>query len=132
MKEVDFVIEFGESNATPSEDRRPSIFERARMAECFLGGGDRVLALALLSNAYKKAVLENKETFPWEDVQACLDNKTEPLLDEMFCPLCGKKVQWIRFRSPDWTWSQLCGREGPMALCLDCHLQLYFDCEVES
>ena len=131
MKEEDFEIESGRSH-TPLEDGRPSIYTRAKMAETFLGGKDKILGLALLSNAHKKMVLENKEIFSWEDVQACLSNKTKPLLDEMFCPLCGKKAKWIRFRSPDWTWRQLCGREGPMALCLDCHLQLYFDCDVMS
>jgi len=131
MKGEDFEIESGRSH-TPLENGRPSIYTRAKMAETFLGGKDKILGLALLSNAYKKMVLENKEIFPWEDVQACLSNNTKPLLDEMFCPLCGKKVKWIRFRSPDWTWKQLCGREGQMALCLDCHLQLYFDCDEMS
>jgi hypothetical protein len=46
------------------------------------------------------------------------------------CPKCGKEVRWINFCSPAWTWQHLCGRKGPLAICEDCHEQVYFDCEV--
>ena len=46
------------------------------------------------------------------------------------CPKCGKELRWIRFHSPSWTWVHECGRGGPLAICEDCHKQVYFRCEV--
>jgi len=71
---------------------------------------------------------EDKLYFPWNDVMACVNNEASPMVRGMKCPVCGKDVKWIKFCSPAWTWEKLCGREGPLALCLDCHLQLYFFC----
>lgn len=35
------------------------------------------------------------------------------------CPRCGdgSQVAWFYFTSPPWTWENLCGRAGPMAVC---------------
>lgn len=71
---------------------------------------------------------KDKLYFPWNDVMSCVNNETSPMVRDMKCPLCGKKVKWIKFCSPAWTWEELCGREGQLALCLDCHLQLEFFC----
>lgn len=68
--------------------------------------------------------------FPWDEVEACMNNEVEPAIEGLPCPKCGKELRWIRFRSSAWTWHHLCGREGPLAICTDCHEQVYFDCEV--
>ena len=39
------------------------------------------------------------------------------------CPSCGMKDEdlvWVEYRSPNWTWSYLCGREGYMVFCPTC------------
>ena len=68
--------------------------------------------------------------FPWEDVEACMNNEAEPAVAGMVCPECGRKLRWIHFCSPAYTWQQLCGRAGALAICEDCHKQVYFNCEV--
>lgn len=71
--------------------------------------------------------------FPWKDVEACMDNRISPLAGHKSCPKCGKASEdltWIRFRSPDWTWHYLMGREGSLCICPDCHTQVDFICEV--
>lgn len=71
--------------------------------------------------------------FPWEDVDACMDNGIKPLANHKPCPICGKASEdltWIRFRSPNWTWYNRMGREGPLSICPDCHNQVEFLCEV--
>ena len=69
--------------------------------------------------------------FPWKDVDTCMDNEVEPPIEGMrvTCPTCGKELRWIRFSSPAITWINECGREGPLAICKDCHKQVYFKCE---
>ena len=72
-----------------------------------------------------------KREFPCEDVDTCMDNEVETPIEGLTdCPECGKKLRWIRFCSPDCTWKELCGRKGPLAICEDCHKQIYFWCEV--
>lgn len=72
-----------------------------------------------------------KDGFPWKDVDACLGNEAEPPIEGLIqCPKCGKELRWIRFRSPDRTWQELCGREGTLAICENCHKQVYFKCEL--
>ena len=76
----------------------------------------------------EESMMENQ--FPWRDVEACMNNEAEPAIEGMLCPKCGKELRWIRFCSPEWTWQHLCGREGPLAICEDCHEQIVFFCEV--
>ena len=72
-----------------------------------------------------------KHEFPWVDVERCMDNEVETPIEGLTqCPKCGKGLRWIRFRSPDRTWQELSGREGPLAICEDCHKQVYFRCEM--
>ena len=75
---------------------------------------------------------EVNQEFPWKDVDACMGNVVEPPIEGMrvTCPKCGKELRWIRFHSPAWTWEQECGREGPLAICEDCHKQVYFKCDL--
>ena len=73
--------------------------------------------------------------FPWEDVDSCMNNKIEPRSQYAPCPKCGKaseELLWIDFCSPSWTWSSLCGRQGPLSICPDCHYQVQFICETMS
>ncbi len=49
------------------------------------------------------------------------------------CPNCGKtakELEWVYFRSPKWTWENLCGREGWLAICDDCDRQVDFICTI--
>lgn len=76
-------------------------------------------------------VMDHDSEFPWEDVDACMDNEVETPIESLtHCPKCGKKLRWIRFHSPSWTWEHECGIEGSLAICEDCHKQVYFRCEV--
>ena len=73
------------------------------------------------------------EIFPWPDVEVCINEKVVERANHFPCPLCGKKSEhliWINFRSPDWTWQQECGREGPLSICPDCHFQVAFICKI--
>ena len=47
-------------------------------------------------------------------------------LSDNTCPDCGEKLIQVYFRSPDWTWKDLCGRAGDMLICPKCHAQQDF------
>lgn len=70
--------------------------------------------------------------FPWKDVNACMSDRIPAPRDASelsACPGCdtpAEKLTWIRFRSPDWTWRDLCGRAGPLAFCDHCRRQIHF------
>lgn len=69
--------------------------------------------------------------FPLEDVEACLNNETEPSANQLPCPLCGKpseELKWIHFKSPKWTRENLMGRGGPMSICPECGCIVEFQC----
>lgn len=71
--------------------------------------------------------------FPWDDIKACIDKKIPARSNHLSCPFCGKaseELEWINFNSPAWTWQKLCGRQGPLSICPDCHCQVEFICEI--
>ncbi len=71
--------------------------------------------------------------YPLEDVEACLDTEEIAKPNHQSCPLCGKpseELKWIYFRSPTWTWQELCGRAGPMSICPDCGCLVEFICAI--
>ena len=72
---------------------------------------------------------------PWKDVDACRRRRIPREVREQLrrspatCPQCGQgadRLRWIHFRSPEWTWQHLCGREGWLAVCDACRLQVEF------
>jgi len=79
--------------------------------------------------------------FPWEDVDACADDdnlqqqaaserngpKTSAADQLSDCPSCGEGLLWIYFKSPDWTWKDMCGRAGWLAICRKCRIQADFE-----
>jgi hypothetical protein len=84
---------------------------------------------------------DGDDNYPWEHVNASrhnqrLQQKHKP--DEALaryegkakpCPKCGRTFRdlaWFYFESPEWTWENLCGRAGWMAVCDACHLQVDF------
>ena len=75
---------------------------------------------------------EVEQEFPWKDVNECMGNVVEPPVEGMTvtCPKFGKELRWIHFCSPAITWKHECGREGSLAICEDCHKQVYFKCEL--
>lgn len=81
-----------------------------------------------------KVVSQNQEIeidrFPWGDVEACMNDVIPAPYRLTNCPKCGKELRWIHFCSPAWTWQHLCGRGGPLAICENCHKQVYFFCEM--
>lgn len=91
-----------------------------------------VLMLICNQNMVSKAEkIRLDHEFPWQDVDSCMDNQIEtPVEGLTHCPKCGKELRWIRFHSPAWTWEQECGREGSLAICEDCHKQVYFKCDL--
>lgn len=68
--------------------------------------------------------------FPWADVyNNTADFKTDISNKDIACPNCGKSIKDLKviyFRSPDWTWKEMCGREGWLVICEDCKKQVYF------
>lgn len=65
--------------------------------------------------------------FPWRDVALCLLTYPQSVeLDYDRCPVCRKKRVKLKFRSPAWTWSKLCGKEGEMVICLECRSQDFY------
>ncbi len=53
--------------------------------------------------------------------------------DHQSCPKCSLKSEaliWINFKSPKWTWENLCGREGPLSICPNCKIQVEHIVEV--
>ena len=64
--------------------------------------------------------------FPWEEVEACINNDAEVL--ESVCPKCGHHKKKIFFRSPHQKWERLCGRAGWLTICDHCELQFEFGC----
>jgi hypothetical protein len=78
---------------------------------------------------------------PWEDVDACrrkrIPREVRDALrrDPATCPQCGRtadRLRWIHFVSPAPTWEHLCGREGWLAVCDTCRLQVEFHVTVMS
>ncbi len=59
--------------------------------------------------------------FPWNDVLASMTSMPGKVtfLEET-CPDCGEKLVSLYFKSPAWTWEQLCGRAGFMKICPHC------------
>ena len=73
--------------------------------------------------------------FPWEDVVSCFKKKLDSskFKNHDSCLKCGMqsdKLFWIEFKSPKWTWENLCGRQGPISICPVCKIQVEFICEV--
>lgn len=75
---------------------------------------------------------ERIETFPpREDLDASRHDKrlqaqlrrevdeTRYAMPDIRCPECepGSPLAWFWFRSPQWTWEQLCGSAGVVAFC---------------
>ncbi len=65
--------------------------------------------------------------YPWEDVTASMLYNTDSItyIDKT-CRVCGDQLIKIKFKSPSWTWRQLCGRAGEMILCVECPCQIKF------
>lgn len=64
--------------------------------------------------------------FQWKDVEACIDEDAEVLKSR--CLKCGRRKKKIYYRSPDWTWRELCGRRGELTICEHCKRQYEFEC----
>lgn len=93
----------------------------------------------------KKCKKQQLEIFPWEDVRASKkiwkkqipdaisEAKGRYLAEANGCPCCEKQADnltWQYFRSPKWTWEQLCGRAGYLTICENCSRQVEFFCEI--
>lgn len=85
--------------------------------------------------ALNENVEPDQGIYPWRDVDACRDNivPAETLAElrsgPTRCPHCSRPARdltWFEFISPDWTWEMLCGRQGWMAVCDGCRVQVEF------
>jgi hypothetical protein len=83
----------------------------------------------------RRIVAGREGLMPWEDVDACRRKRIPREVREQLrqgpetCPQCGlsaDRLRWIHFVSPAWTWQHLCGREGWLAVCDACRLQVAF------
>ena len=108
----------------------------------WLGGGFIVLYVLYKIRVerykylFKEKVLnptdDEEDIFPWDDVYKCLNKPFLPQGNKR-CPHCGRssnRLVWIYYTSPDWTWEDLCGREGWLSLCPKCKKQIEFKCSV--
>lgn len=68
----------------------------------------------------------DKRYFPWEDVEPCITEKAIEL--ETKCLQCGHPKKEVFFKSPDWTWEDLCGCKGILTICEHCKIQFDFRC----
>jgi len=97
-----------------------------------------------MANIYKPNFNSEEDDgqYPWDDVGSSRMNKKlqkeHPAAEAQkyikiagSCPKCGKTpkdLEWFYFSSPEETWGWLCGSEGWMAVCNECHLQVnYFE-----
>ena len=73
---------------------------------------------------------EREIIYPWADCASHLEEleSYNVLVTEMRCDKCGKRIVIIPFKSPEWTWGHLCGREGELYICPSCMRQVRFDC----
>jgi hypothetical protein len=94
-----------------------------------------------------EGVPDNEEEFPWEDIAASRKNrslqrrhdpveaKSRYLQSTPSCPDCGRTpsdLRWFYFKSPTWTWGNLCGQAGWMVVCDGCNKQVAFFLEIMS
>ena len=77
--------------------------------------------------------------FPQEDVIASIDKYPNKIT--VASPNSALNYQYwhnpyhyplmkVWFRSPDWTWEQLCGRSGELTICSVCGKHFEFDCQL--
>lgn len=45
------------------------------------------------------------------------------------CKHCGKRIVSLYYKSPEWTWKEMCGRAGLLYICPYCKEDDHFDCE---
>lgn len=65
--------------------------------------------------------------FPWGDViGSMMEHHEEVHFCDEVCPDCGNRLLAMEFWTPTYTWVALCGRSGPMTLCLHCPKQIGF------
>ena len=97
--------------------------------------------MAVLDDSMADFELLTGDDYPWEHVEASRRNrrlqKKHPategqsryLTDAKTCPKCQappEALSWFYFESPKWTWENLCGSAGWMAVCDRCHVQVNF------
>lgn len=69
--------------------------------------------------------------FPWKHVFASMLKHPEDVYKlNNVCPDCEGRLYQINFKSPSWTWRELCGRQGRLIICLDCPRQVDFTLEI--
>lgn len=145
IKEVkELVVDFMDKMNTPCED-----LDINRMVDNYRNGtgpfyhGRRVkvneervmskLKEKLLTDDFmaKIPVYAKHCFFSWEDVFASMITRPEKVwyLNDT-CPDCGGRLVELEFRSPSWTWRELCGSQGPMTICIDCPLPKEFRLEI--
>ena len=74
---------------------------------------------------WKDSDCDTETIFPWEDVFECSIVPNQNLIHDP-CPKCveekdvpekDRQIITLHFRSPFWTWVNLCGREGFLIIC---------------
>lgn len=72
-----------------------------------------------------------------EDLQArnrVRVEETKGTHQQLACPdcECGSRLSWFYFRSPPWTWRNLCGRAGVIVYCDEHERQVAFFMDLMS
>lgn len=63
--------------------------------------------------------------FPWKEVEAYINERAVELPSR--CLWCGRHKNLIYYRSPSYTWENLCGVAGDLVICEHCRWQYEFN-----
>lgn len=98
--------------------------------------------------------IPNEARFPREDIEKCINgdntskkhkrgiyslmeknikkytNKNNYTESKEKCPICGKNMIHIYFKSPSDTWKLMCGRAGDLDVCTECQRWFNFRCHI--
>lgn len=74
--------------------------------------------------------IQEGEEYPWEDVIPCRQKQNKILSEK--CEACGENLEQFYFKSPKWTWEELCGVAGTMTACFKCKKQYTLEDDVRS
>lgn len=116
------------------DDGRPMEESRDRMNMVRVGHGDSWEDIkAKLNEPDPMTHEELLEAFAsHKDIRDSIAKYPEKVFwpKDKFCKHCGKRIVSLYYKSPAWTWEQLCGRAGLLYICPYCKEDDHFDCEI--
>jgi hypothetical protein len=85
----------------------------------------------LIESLKKMRIPFEYANFPVADIKQCIKDTIprKEFINHLSCPICSIKSElllWIQFKSPESTWKQMCGKEGPLSICENCKIPIEF------